>query len=159
MLAPSCVPSAPGHEIAGGDFDRDAISSLLKKNDIAGLAEVMDMSGGFPGPALQAYIAAGNSSDHELTSASDLLEKLHAGLFIELRGSHPCLLPEFAETLQALPSRPPTLTLCTDDVFPGALHENGALDHVFRLLVQHGPDPMRALQAATLNAAHWLGRV
>ena len=37
---------------------------------------------GLNGADLQAYLAAGVTSDHELTSAEDALEKLRAGYFI-----------------------------------------------------------------------------
>ncbi|MEM9049339.1 MAG: adenine deaminase C-terminal domain-containing protein [Pseudomonadota bacterium] len=184
-LAPSCVPSAPGYETAGADFDAETVAGWLARPAIHGLAEVMDMAGvtaraprmrgivqaglaagkpvcgharGLTGAALQAYAAAGVSSDHELTSATDLEEKLAAGLTIELRGSHPYLLEAFAATLQALPQMPPSVTLCSDDVFPDDLAATGGVDQTLRLLIQHGLDPLRALQAATLNAAIRLGR-
>lgn len=184
-LAPSCVPSAPGYETAGADFGPVEIANLLARTGIHGLAEVMDMTAvisrnprmrgivqaglasgklvcgharSLSGTALQAYAAAGVQSDHELTSAGDLLEKLRAGLTIELRGSHDHLLPELAEALQALPQMPPTVTLCTDDVFPDDLFRAGGLDDVLRRLVARGLAPLRALQAATLNGAIRLGR-
>ncbi|WP_339949099.1 adenine deaminase C-terminal domain-containing protein [uncultured Albimonas sp.] len=184
-LAPSCVPSAPGYETAGADFGPAEIEALLARPGIHGLAEVMDMGAvtsraprmrgivqaglasgkpvcgharGLTGAALQAYAAAGVTSDHELTSAEDLLEKLRAGLWVELRGSHPHLLPEIARALAALPACPPTLTLCTDDVFPDDLAQSGGLDALLRLLVAEGLPPLRALQAATFNAAQRLGR-
>ncbi|MEC9431770.1 MAG: adenine deaminase C-terminal domain-containing protein [Pseudomonadota bacterium] len=184
-LAPSCVPSAPGYETAGADFGPAEIEALLARPGIHGLAEVMDMGAvtsraprmrgivqaglasgktvngharGLTGPGLMAYAAAGVGSDHELTSAADLMEKLRAGLTVELRGSHPYLLAEFAEALAALPSIPPTLTLCTDDVFPDDLLAQGGMDALLRALVGHGLDPMRALRAATWNAAARLGR-
>ncbi|MEM6441729.1 MAG: adenine deaminase C-terminal domain-containing protein [Pseudomonadota bacterium] len=185
VLAPSCVPSAPGYETAGADFDAEAIEGLLARPEIVGLAEVMDMAGvvgrgermsgivqaglasaklvcgharGLTGAELQAYAAAGVSSDHELTSSEDLLEKLRAGLTIELRGSHPYLLPAFAEALAVMPALPSTLTLCSDDVFPDDLLATGGVDQTLRLLVKHGLQPLRALQAATFNAAQRLGR-
>ncbi len=185
VLAPSCVPSAPGFETAGADLGPEAVAALLARPAIAGLAEVMDMAGvigrsarmagvvqaglesGKPvcgharslsGASLQAYAAAGVATDHELVSADDLLEKLAAGLTIELRGSHPYLLPDFARALQALPAMPPTVTLCSDDVFPDDLRDRGSVDETLRALVRHGLDPLRALQAATLNAARHLGR-
>ena len=184
-LAPSCVPSAPGYETSGADFGPEIIRDLLACDTIHGLAEVMDMAGvtaraprmrdivqagldaeklvcgharGLTGPMLQAYAAAGVASDHELTSADDLVEKLQAGLTIELRGSHDHLLPEFAKVLQALVQFPPTLTLCTDDLFPDDFLATGALDDVLRRMVRYGLAPMRTLQAATLNAAFRLGR-
>lgn len=184
-LAPSCVPSAPGYETAGADFGPETVSDLLNRPEIAGLAEVMDMSGviaresrlrgivqaglqsgklvcgharGLDGSSLQAYAAAGVQSDHEITSASDLRAKLLAGLTIELRGSHPHLLPECAKALQSLTEFPSTITLCTDDVFPDELEEKGGVNETVRLLVSSGLSPIRALRAATANAAIRLGR-
>ncbi|WMS43020.1 adenine deaminase C-terminal domain-containing protein [Acuticoccus sp. MNP-M23] len=184
-LAPSCVPSAPGLECAGADFDAATIAELLAWPEIAGLAEVMTMrpvidgdprmtaivnaalaSGklvrgharGLTGADLNAFMAAGISSDHELTSADDLLEKLTAGLTIELRGSHPHLLAEFAQALIALGHLPPTLTLCTDDTFPDDLAAHGGLDNVLRHLTRHGMRAEWALRAATYNAAVAINR-
>jgi adenine deaminase len=184
-LAPSCVPSAPGYETAGADFTADVLGELLARDGIVGLAEVMDMAAvtsraprmrailteglrsgklvcgharSLTGAALQAYVAAGVTSDHEIVSGEDLINKIRAGLTIELRGSHPYLLPEFARVLQSLPLMPSTVTLCSDDVFPDDLLAQGGVDDMLRKMVGNGLDPMRALQAATLNAAHRLNR-
>lgn len=185
VLAPSCVPSAPGLELAGADFGPEEIAALLARPGITGIAEVMNMRGvisgeprmsgivqaglaagkpvcgharGLTGPDLAAFMAAGVTSDHELTSAADLMEKLRAGLSIELRGSHDHLLPEFVEALNTLGHLPQTVTLCTDDVFPDDLAKAGGLDDVVRRLVRYGLKPEWALQAATLNGARRLGR-
>ncbi len=185
LLAPSCVPSAPGLEQAGADFDASALAEILFWAEVGGVAEVMNMRGvidrdprmsailqeglhadklicgharGLAGADLNAFMAAGVSSDHELTSAEDLMAKLRAGLTIELRGSHDHLLPEFVEALNRLGHLPPTLTLCTDDVFPDDLLKGGGLDDVVRRLVRYGLRPQWALQAATLNAAARLQR-
>ncbi len=185
VLAPSCVPSAPGLELAGADFDARAVSSLLERSNIGGVAEVMNMrdvingearmtdivnaglaSGkpvcgharGLTGPDLQSFMAAGVGSDHELTSGNDLMEKLRAGLSIEMRGSHDHLLPEFVDVLNGLGHLPQTVTLCTDDVFPDDLVKSGGLDDVVRRLVRYGMKPEWALQAATFNGARRLGR-
>ncbi|MFK7854863.1 MAG: adenine deaminase [Granulosicoccus sp.] len=184
-LAPSCVPSAPGFETTGGDFDAKTIQQLLAKPDIHGVAEVMSMQAvlgrsermtgivqaglasgkrvcgharGLDGLSLNAYVSAGIQTDHELTSAEDLLLKLQAGLTIELRGSHDHLLPEFVVALNSLNTFPQTVTLCTDDVFPNDLYNKGGVDDVVRRLIRYGLDPMKALQAATLNASTQLGR-
>lgn len=185
VLAPSCVPSAPGIEVAGADFDAAKIAEMLRWPGIAGLAEVMNMRGvidgdprmagivnaglqsgklvcgharGLKDADLAAFMAAGVASDHELTSADDLMAKLRAGLTIELRGSHDHLLPEFVAALNALPHLPQTLTLCTDDVFPDDLLQAGGLDDVLRRLIRYGLSPDWALRAATLNAAMRLKR-
>lgn len=103
-------------------------------------------------------MAAGVTSDHELTSSADLLQKLAAGLTIELRGSHDHLLQEFVSALNAIGHLPSTITLCTDDVFPDELKDGGGLDDVIRRLVRYGMKPEWALRAATLNAAQRLKR-
>jgi adenine deaminase len=184
-LVPSCVPAAPGYETSGADFDAEVIASQLARPGVAGLAEVMDMAAvvqraprmrgilqealasgknvngharSLEGPALQAYAASGIGSDHELSSAADLRARLEAGMTVELRGSHGHLLPEFAELLQALPQMPPTVTFCTDDVFPDDLLGQGGADSMLRRMIGLGLDPLRALQAATLNGALRLGR-
>ncbi len=186
LLAPSSVPSAPGLEQAGGDFDSTTMAEMLFWPEVGGVAEVMNMHGvierdprmsailqeglfsdklicgharGLEGADLNAFMAAGITSDHELTSAADLIAKLRAGLTIELRGSHDHLLPEFVEALNALGHLPHTLTLCTDDVFPDDLLKSGGLDDVVRRLVRYGLKPEWALRAATLNAAMRLNRV
>mgnify|MGYP001590846511 CR=1 FL=1 len=184
-LVPSCVPSAPGYETTGADFTAEIIGRLMERPGIAGLAEVMDMvavtnrtprmraildvasqsrkmicghARSLSGSQLQAYITSGVTSDHEVTSANDLLEKLRTGLTLELRSSHPYLLKDFAETLQALAQMPATVTFCSDDVFPDDLLATGGVDNMLRLMVGHGLDPLRAVQAATLNPTIRLGR-
>lgn len=185
LLAPSCVPSAPGLERGGADFDAAILADILSWPQVGGVAEIMNMRGvierdprmsgivqaglvseklvcgharGLKGADLNAFMAAGVSSDHELVSGEDLMAKLRAGLTIELRGSHDHLLPEFVEALKALGHLPQTVTLCTDDVFPDDLLQGGGLDDVVRRLVRYGLKPEWALRAATLNAAQRLGR-
>ncbi|MBP1849130.1 adenine deaminase [Rhizobium halophytocola] len=185
LLAPSCVPSAPGYELNGADFDAGVMAEMLSWPEIGGIAEVMNMRGvidrdprmsaivqaglsagklicgharSLDGADLTAFMAAGVTSDHELVSADDLMAKLQAGLTIELRGSHDYLLPEFVGALNTLGHLPQTVTLCTDDVFPDDLFNGGGLDDVVRRLVRYGLPAEWALQAATFNAARRLGR-
>ena len=185
VFAPSCVPSAPGLELAGAEFNAPEIQQMLSWREVAGVAEVMDMRGvldrsahmlgivgaglaseklvcgharGLTGAELQAFAAAGLESDHEMTSGDDLLEKLRAGFTIELRGSHDYVLPDMVSALQTLPQLPQTVTICTDDVFPDDLTRDGGVIDVLRRLVRYGMKPVDALRAATLNAAMRLGR-
>ena len=180
LLAPSSVPSAPGYESTGADFTPEIISRLLENPRFTGVGEMMSMQAvldgdsrfsgiaqvglasakrvcgharGLSGASLNAYVAAGIETDHELTSPEDLESKLQAGLTIEMRGSHDHLLPGFVQKLNELGALPQSLTLCTDDVFVDDLAENGGLDDVLRRLVGYGMDPLSALQAATVNAA------
>jgi adenine deaminase len=185
VQASSCVPAAPGLEISGADFAATEIRELLSWPEIAGLAEVMDMravlsahprmvgilgealaSGkiiegharGLTGPALQAYMAAGISADHEITSGADALEKLRAGLTVEIRGSHDYLLPDVVQAINTLPVVPASLTICTDDVFPDHLVEKGGVSDVLRRLIRYGLDPLQAIRCATINNAIRLRR-
>lgn len=185
VLAPSCVPSAPGLEMAGGDFGPQEVAEILAHPKAGGIAEVMNMRGvierdprmsgilqeglatdklicgharGLKGADLNAFMAAGVTSDHELVSGEDLMEKLRSGIAIEMRGSHDHLLPEFVAALNELGHLPQTVTLCTDDVFPDDLVKGGGLDDVVRRLVRYGMPAKWALQAATFNAANRLKR-
>ncbi|MFW2589524.1 adenine deaminase [Sagittula sp. SSi028] len=185
-LMPTCVPSAPGYEQSGGDFTPAIVAQWLSRDDIHGAAELMTMqpllegdsrvrgivqagldSGkpvcgharGLVGADLNGFAAAGIETDHELTGAADLLAKLSAGFTIELRGSHPHLLPELAQALVDLGELPQTVTLCTDDVFPDDLLTKGGLDAVIRVLIACGLPTVWAYRAATLNAATRIGRM
>lgn len=184
-LAPTCVPSAPKFEESGADFGPSEIASLLARPDIHGAAELMTMhqlldgdprvqgivaaglaSGkrvcghgrGLVDGDLAAYAAAGVETDHELTSAADLIARLEAGMTIELRGSHSHLIPAFARAIIDLGHLPQTITLCTDDVFPDDLHTKGGVNHVIAMLIANGVPPVWAYRAATLNAASRIGR-
>ncbi len=185
LLAPSCVPSAPGLELAGAAFDGPEMAEMLSWPEVAGVAEVMDMRGvlegsarmravvgaglaagklvcghgrGLGGADLAGFAAAGIGSDHEITSGDDILAKLRAGFTIELRGSHDYVLPGVVAALATLPRLPPTLTLCTDDIFPDDLAAAGGMNDVLRRLVGYGMAPLDALRCATLQAALRLKR-
>ncbi|MGO4124509.1 adenine deaminase [Inquilinus sp. YAF38] len=184
-LAPSCVPSAPGLEVAGAEFGGGEMAEMLRWPEIVGVAEVMNMRGvldrsepmqgvvaaglvsgklvcgharGLEGAALQGFAAAGIQSDHEITSGDDLLAKLRAGFTVELRGSHDYVLPGAVQALATLPHLPQTLTICTDDIFPDDLVAVGGIADVLRRLIRYGMRPVDAIRAATLNAAMRLGR-
>ncbi len=183
--APSCVPSAPGLEVGGADFGPADITEMLSWPGVAGVAEVMDMAGvlaGSPrmegivaagmaagrnvnghardlsGAALQAYAAAGVTSDHEIMTGEDLLAKLRAGLTVELRGSHDAVLPGACAAIRSLPAFPATLVACTDDILPDELVAKGGLRDTLARLVQRGLTPIEAIRMATLNSALRLKR-
>ncbi|KMK08988.1 adenine deaminase [Pluralibacter gergoviae] len=185
VAAPSSVPSTPGLEMSGADFAGKEMETMLAWPEVRGVAEVMDMHGvlhgsermqeivqaglssgkliegharGLRGADLQAYLAAGVTSDHELTSADDALEKLRAGLTLQIRGSHPYLLPEIVRALMTLPHLSSQITVCTDDVPPDMLLEHGGIINLLNQLIAHGLPATDALRFATLNAALRLRR-
>ena len=185
IAAPSCVPSAPGLELGGAAFGPAEMAEMLEWSAVHGVAELMDMAGVLSGSArmegivaagiasgkavnghardlsgagLQAYAAAGVTSDHEIMSGDDLVEKLRAGLTVELRGSHDAVLPGAVEAILSLPRFPATLVACTDDIVPDELVAKGGLRDTLARLVARGLAPVDVLRMATLNAALRLKR-
>lgn len=185
IAAPSCVPSAPGLEMAGAEIGPAEMAEMLSWPEVQGIAEVMDMPGvlrGTPHMAgivgaglaagknvngharglldadLQAYCTAGVTSDHEITAADDFLQKLRAGLTVELRGSHDQVLPGAVAALATLPMLPANLVLCTDDVFPDELVARGGLRDTIARVIARGLSPVSAIRLATLHAAMRLKR-
>lgn len=185
LQAPSCVPPVPGLERSGADLLGPDVAEMLAWPAVAGVAEVMDMNGvldradrmvdvvgaglaagklvsghafGLAGPALQAYLAAGITSDHEVFFEGDVLEKLRAGMTVELRGALDHFLPALVAELNALPQIPGHLCIASDDVFACDLLEHGHLDRTLRRLIELGLDPVQAIRLATNNGAYRLQR-
>src|SRR5260370_23332612 len=180
IQAPWSVPSAPAIEVSGASFDRAEMREMLAWPEVVGVAEMMDMNGvlsgsarmvaiaeeghasgklvegharGLTGPRLQGYLAAGIGSDHEITSGDDLLEKLRAGLAIEIRGSHNYILPPIVEALSKLPHLSSQIMFCTDDVPPDHLVAFRGIKDVLRRFIAPGMKPLHAIRFATSNAA------
>ncbi len=175
---PSCVP-ATTMGTAGAELRADDLLPLANLPRVLGLAELMNVPGlvlGFPdvlakvesfrdrvidghapgisGRWLQAYVGAGPGSDHECTTAAEMLEKLRLGMRVFIRES------TAAKNLRALipaitPQNSRRCAFCTDDRHPADLLDEGHLDHLIRLAVAGGLDPVTAIQMATLNAAEW----
>jgi adenine deaminase len=175
---PSCVP-ATHMGTAGAELTADDLVELRDLERVTGLAEFMNVPGvvlGLPGaleklrafqgrvidghaPAvsgkwLQAYAGAGPGSDHECTTADEMIEKLRLGIVVFIRES------TAAKNLRALlpavtPQNSRRCAFGTDDRHPADLLDEGHLDHLIRLAVAEGLDPVTAVQMATLNAAEW----
>jgi adenine deaminase len=185
VQAPSCVPPVPGRELSAADFGPEEIAEMLSWPEIAGLAEVMDMQGviaqdermagvvqaavasgklvnghaaGLKGKELQAYLAAGIGSDHELMVDGDFLERVQSGMTVELRGVYEFLIPDVVTAMHGFPHLPVHVVAATDDLFASTLLQKGGVDHLLRRLVAAGLDPVVAIRMATYNAAYRLGR-
>ena len=183
--APSSVPSAPGLEMSGAEFAGAEMREMLSWPEVAGVGEAMDMNGvlgfsqrmreilaagiesgkliegharGLSGARLQAYVTAGVGSDHELTSAEDALEKLRAGMTVELRGSHDMSCRALWRRSTGWRRSRSRSRCAPDDVPPDLLVEKGGMSTCCRRLVRYGMDPVQAIRCATLNAAHHLRR-
>ena len=185
VQAPSCVPPQPGLELSGADLFAPDIAEMLSWEEVGGLAEVMDMIGvlgadrrmvdvvaeglasgklvsghaaGLTGPALQAYLAAGMTSDHEIFTEPDCLEKLRAGMTVELRGMNDGILPGIIAEVAQMPITPTHLVAATDDLFALTLLTDGGIDHLLRRLIAYGMDPLLAYRCATYHGAYRLQR-
>jgi adenine deaminase len=185
VQAPSCVPPQPGLELSGADLFGPDIAEMLGWDEVGGLAEVMDMLGvltsdgrmvdvvqeglasgklvsghaaGLAGAALQGYLAAGMTSDHEIFTEADCLEKMRNGMTVELRGMAEGLLPGIVAQVAELPIPPVHLVAATDDLFALTLLTEGGIDHLLRRLIAYGMDPVFAIRCATYHAAYRLQR-
>lgn len=177
---PSCVP-ATAMGTAGADLDADTLLALRDLPRVLGLAEFMNVPGavlGLPGalekllafrdghidghapsitgPWLQAYVAAGPSTDHESMTAEEALEKARAGMVVLIREA------TAAKNLHALvaavtPENARRFAFATDDRHPADLIEEGSIDHNVRLAIAAGLDPVMVLRMATFNAAEAFG--
>lgn len=114
-------------------------------------------------PTINAFAAAGLSSDHEAWTVEEFWEKLTHGLFMELR---PHSLPE---VIKGLLERGLTdwsqIALTTDDRSASDTLKLGATDHNVRLAIQAGLAPEIAIQCVTINPARhmrltpWVGSI
>ncbi len=176
VMASSCVP-ATHMATAGAELSASDLAVLLDNPRVPGLAEVMNVPGvvlgdpavhaklaAFRGrvidghgprlgpPWLDAYLAAGVGSDHESLTAEEAREKLRRGMRVFLReatGAH-----NLVDLLPAVtPHTSRRCALCTDDRHPHDLLDEGHIDHLMRLAIGAGLDPVTTLQLATLNAA------
>jgi len=178
VMAPSCVP-ATAMETSGASLDAVDLASFQSSPWVLGLAEVMNFPGvvagddavlaklrafagkvidghapGLTGHALAAYAAAGIGSDHESTTVEEAREKLRLGLAVFLReATNARNLRALAPLVTALNHH--RMCLCTDDRQPSDLLDQGHIDHLVRLAIGEGVDPMIALRMASWNTAQY----
>ncbi len=181
-VIPSCVP-ATHLETSGATLASEDIARLLELPGVAGLGEMMNFPGtiygdrdvlmklgealardmvidghapGVGDKELQAYCAAGISSDHECTTIEEAREKLRAGMYIFIREG------STAKNLEALlplvtPETCHRFVLVSDDRHPDDLVTKGHLDAILRQAVALGANPIHALRMVTINPAERFG--
>jgi adenine deaminase len=180
VMAPSCVPASPlespRRPLTEGDLE-----GLLRRSRVIGVAEMMNFPGviagspgelakletgltghvdghapGLRGRALNAYISAGIASDHESSTYNEALEKRRLGMWVMLReGSAARNLVDLLPLVREL--GPERCMFCTDDREPVFLVDEGHLDQMLRVAVEHGVRAEDALVMATLNPAQYHG--
>ncbi|MFK0383850.1 adenine deaminase [Agrobacterium sp. NPDC090273] len=114
-------------------------------------------------PTINAFAAAGLSSDHEAWTVEEFWDKLTHGLFMELR---PHSLPEVIKgLLERGLSDWSQIALTTDDRSASDTLKLGATDYNVRLAIQAGLAPEIAIQCVTINPARhmrltpWVGSI
>ncbi len=176
VMASSCVPATP-LETSGAAITVDDIAWLLKQEGVAGVAELMNFPGvflgwdseltkisladgkaidghspGLGGKALDAYILAGVTSDHECTSLAEAREKVRRGMHILMReGTAERNLHDLLPLVTPENSR--NFSFATDDKHPGDLMDEGHIDHHIREAIAYGVPFITAIQMATINTA------
>ena len=180
FMAPSCVPASPFESprraLTPGDLE-----SLMRRRRVLGLAEMMNFPGviegsgaeleklsldgaqhvdghapGVLGRHLQAYAAAGISSDHEALTVEEGRERLRAGMWLLVREA------SMARNLRALlplveEYGPWRIAFCTDDRDPEDIVDSGHINGMVREAVAHGIAPEDAVLMASQHPALWHG--
>ncbi len=180
IMLPSCVP-ATSMGTAGAALEADDLRALADHPRVLGLGEFMNVPGavlglsgaldkllafqdrlidghapGVSGPWLQAYLAAGPRTDHESLTADEALEKVRAGMMVLVREATAAKnLRDLLPAITLANSR--RFAFATDDRHPADLLDEGHIDHLVRLAIRSGLEPVIALQMATLNAAEAFG--
>lgn len=172
--APSCVP-ATIFETAGAELNHDDVKALLMRPEIKYLSEMMNFPGvlykdeevlmkiaaalelgkpvdghapGLRGDAVQQYIDAGISTDHECFTAEEALDKLQRGMKILIREGSAA--KNFDALIDLLNEWPEMMMFCSDDKHPDSLVENH-INALCARAVAKGINIFNILQAACIN--------
>jgi adenine deaminase len=209
VMAPSCVP-ATHLETSGAELLWNDLVPLLEHPRVLGLAEMMNFPGviygvpevldkirafaghpldghapGLSGQNLQAYVAAGITSDHECTALEEAREKLRLGMYVMIReGTTARNLEDLLPVVT--PENARRCMLVTDDCHPaaspaplppkvggieggreasppglggteGGREHEGHMDSLVKMAIGQGLDPITAIQMATINTAERFG--
>jgi len=178
IMAPSCVPSTD-KETTGAALYWYDLQTLLHEEYVLGLGEMMNYHGvingqpevldrlrafqgrikdghapGLQGKGLMAYAAANIGSDHECITPEEALRKLELGMFIFLREATTARnLRDLLPIVNEHTSR--RLCFCSDDRIPADLMDEGHIDHMIRVAIDGGVDPVTAIRIATLNPSEY----
>ncbi len=182
VMLPSCVPTTP-FETNGARLDAEQLEPFLSKPEVLGLAEVMDFpsvasgsqtmldkiamtqshgsvidghAAGLTRDDLNIYMSAGIRTDHECINSQEAKDRLDVGMYLMIREG------TVAKNLDALlpvvtPQNSRRCLFVTDDKLIDDLIEEGSVDHIVRLAIKKGLDPVTAIQMVTLNTAECFG--
>lgn len=107
------------------------------------------------GNDLNGYLCGGVRLDHESYDHEEVVEKMRKGMHMVIRESS--VTHFLAENIRAVTevnsAMARRVSFCTDDVTATDVLEKGHLDHVVRLAIAAGVEPMTAIQMGTINSA------
>lgn len=172
--APSCVP-ATRFDRSGATIGPEDVAALLDRPAIGSLAEMMNYPGvvagdadvlakiaaaasrgkpvdghapGLRGAALEAYVAAGISTDHECVTLVEAREKIALGMRILIREGSAAR--NFDALASLIDDRPDMCMLSSDDLHPDRLAV-GHVDALVRRALARRSDLFDVLEAASVN--------
>ena len=172
--APSCVPATP-FESAGATLNAQTIATLLARDDIYFLGEMMNFPGvihndpevlakikqahlhhkpvdghapALTGLDLDQYIKAGISTDHEATTLDEALEKISKGMKILIRNGSST--KDFASLHPIISTHPHEGMFCSDDLHPADLLK-GHINLIVKKSLQEGHNILDILQYSCVN--------
>lgn len=172
--APSCVP-ATIFETAGAALNSEDVTTLLAKNEIKYLSEMMNFPGvlfkdpevmkkiaaahaagkpvdghapGLRGEQAKEYIEAGISTDHECFTKEEAVDKLSHGMQILIREGSAA--KNFEALIELLEDHPNMIMFCSDDKHPDSLVD-GHLNQLCARAIAKGHDIFQVIRAACVN--------
>lgn len=172
--APSCVP-ATIFETAGAALNSEDVKTLLAKDEIKYLSEMMNFPGvlykdpevmkkiaaahaagkpvdghapGLKGEQAKAYIEAGISTDHECFTKEEAVDKLSHGMQILIREGSAA--KNFEALIELLEDHPNMIMFCSDDKHPDSLVD-GHLNQLCARAIAKGHDIFHVIRAACVN--------
>ncbi|MCO1603954.1 adenine deaminase [Desulfosporosinus nitroreducens] len=179
VALPSCVP-ATDLETSGARLGAKDLLEFVDHPKVIGLGEVMDYLGviqaesdmveklklplpffdghapGISPQDLNAYYLAGIHTEHECSTVEEARERLRRGFHVMLREGSAA--KNLLDLLPAVTSQNAgQCLLVTDDRHPRDLIHEGSIDHLVRLAIKAGMDPVQVIQMATINAARAIG--
>ena len=181
FVVPSHVPFSPAMETSAGQFNYEIIKKAMEREDAVGISEVvgpyilaqfpdllqsMDMVNSKPGmtnqghladikgPAMNACLAAGVTTDHESLSPEDALERVRKGCHLMIReGSAARNMEACLKAVLAAGCDTSRVSIVTDDLHTCDGVNLGHLDDAVKRAISYGADLATAIQMVSLNAA------
>lgn len=180
VMLPSSVP-ATSFESNGATLEDHHLAPYYQHPKVLGLAEVMDYpsvlhteesminklvtaqskhidghASGIDREGLNVYAAAGIRTDHESITLEEAKDRLDLGMYLMIREGTVC--KNLDALLPAVTARNSKRCLfVTDDMLIDDLVDEGSVDHIVRLAIQKGLDPITAIQMVTINTAECFG--